>query len=246
MGRIDPQTLLNAGAHFGHKTSRRHPRMQPYIYGKRGDIHIIDLIQTSDLLEDALRAVEAVAAEGKKVLFVGTKRQASDVVKAAADACSMPYVNQRWLGGMLTNFQTISARVQRMLQLENQLESGELAAKYSKLEIQRFQEEAEALARIFGGIRTMETVPGLVFIADVHGEDTAVKEASKLSLPIVGIVDTNADPTPITYPVPANDDAIQCLQLVAQAVTEAVQAGSAKAKASVAASEKEPEENKEA
>ncbi len=241
MGRIDPKELLAAGAHFGHKTSRWHPKMQPYIYGKRGDIHIIDLIQTSDLLEDGLRAIERVASEGKKVLFVGTKRQAQDIVREVATSCGMPYVCERWLGGMLTNFQTISTRVKRMLQLEAQLESGELATKYSKLEVQRLEEEVAALNHIFGGIKTMDVLPGLVCVLDVHDEETATREATKLELPIVGIVDTNADPTPITYPIPANDDAIQSLKLIAEAMAAAVKTGSAKAKPT-AVEETTPEE----
>lgn len=242
MGRIDPKTLLEAGAHFGHKTSRWHPKMQPYIYGKRGDIHIIDLIQTSDLLEDGLKAIEKVVGEGKKVLFVGTKRQARDIVRAAAESCAMPYVSERWLGGMLTNFQTISTRVKRMLQLESQLESGELAAKYSKLEVQRLEEEVEALNRVFGGIKTMDDLPGIVCILDAHGEQTAVKEANKIGLPIVGIVDTNVDPTHISYPVPANDDAIQSLQLIAEAFVQAVKTGSAKVKPVAASTDDKPKE----
>lgn len=229
MPGIDPKVLLQAGAHFGHKTSRWHPKMKPYIYGKRGDIYIIDLIKTSDMIDDAVRAVEAVAASGGSILFVGTKRQAREIVREAAAACDMPYVTQRWLGGMLTNFQTISKRVSHLKKLEKDIETGELAAKYSKLEVQRANEEIESLNNVLGGIKTMDKTPSMVFILDVHMEDTATREAIKLDIPVIGIVDTNADPSNIDYPIPANDDAIESLKLIANAIADAVKKGKSKA-----------------
>jgi len=227
---VDIKKLLEAGAHFGHKTSRWHPKMAPFIHSKRGGSHIIDLTKTVDALDEATRFLSETAAAGKQVLFVGTKRQAQDIVKQAAEATGMPYVTNRWLGGMLTNWNTIGGRVKHLKDLESRMASGELANKYSKLEVQRFQEEIDQLNEIYGGIKDMNSRPGAIFVVDVVNDVNAVREATKMRLPIVGIVDTNADPTNITYPIPANDDAIKALQLIVGYAQQAVEAGKAKTK----------------
>lgn len=221
----DIKTLFEAGAHFGHRTSRWHPKMAPYIHSKRGGIHVIDLVKTQSALASALKFIEELAAEGKTILFVGTKRQAQPIVAEAAIECGMPYVNSRWLGGMLTNFETISKRVRRLGDLEKGMDSGELASKYSKLEVQRFAEEIEQLKINFEGVKNMEQLPSAVFVLDVHSESIAVREAKKLGLPVIGIVDTNTDPTTIDWPIPANDDAIKTLKLIAESMAEAIKAG---------------------
>lgn len=225
---VDIKKLLEAGAHFGHKTSRWHPKMAQYIHSKRAGTHIIDLTKTVEELERALNFIEDTAAEGKQVLVVGTKRQAHDIIKNLADNTSMPFVVERWLGGMLTNRNTMGARVKHLKDLEEKMENGALAAKYSKLEVQRFQEEIEEMNHIYGGVKNLAAKPGAVFVTDVTHDVNAVREARKLGVPIVGIVDTNADPTLIDYPIPANDDAIKTIQLIADYVQAAIEAGKAK------------------
>lgn len=225
---VDVKKLLEAGAHFGHKTSRWHPKMAPYIHSKRGGSHIIDLTKTAQHLEKALDFVAETAAEGKQVLFVATKRQAQDIVKQLAEEVKQPFVTERWLGGMLTNWPTISGRVKRLHDLETKMASGELAGKYSKLEVQRFQEEIDAMNTIYGGIKNMAARPGAVFVFDIVSDVNAVKEARKLNLPIVALVDTNADPGLVNYVIPCNDDAIKTIQLVADYLKQAVEAGMAK------------------
>lgn len=225
---VDIKALLAAGAHFGHKTSRWHPKMAQYIHSKRNGSHIIDLTKTVAGLEDALAFISQTASEGKQVLFVATKRQAQDIVKAAAEDVKMPYVTERWLGGMLTNANTIQGRVKHLHDLETKMESGELGNKYNKLEVQRFQEEIEEMNRIYGGIKNMAARPGAVFIVDVINDVNAVREARKLGLPIVASVDTNADPTLVDYPFPCNDDAIKTIQLIVGYLKQAIEAGKAK------------------
>ncbi|HUS26816.1 MAG TPA: 30S ribosomal protein S2 [Nevskiaceae bacterium] len=225
---VDIKKLLEAGAHFGHKTSRWHPKMAPFIHSKRGGSHIIDLTKTVEGLEVALAFLEKTAAEGKQVLFVGTKRQAQDIVKAAAEDANMPFVTERWLGGMLTNWPTISGRIKHLQDLETKMASGELANKYSKLEVQRFQEEIDAMNEIYGGIKNMSARPGAVFIIDIVHDVNAVKEARKLGVPIVALVDTNADPSQVTYPVPCNDDAIKTIQLIVDYVKQVIAQGRTK------------------
>jgi small subunit ribosomal protein S2 len=225
---VDIKKLLEAGAHFGHKTSRWHPKMAPFIHSKRDGSHIIDLTQTVEQLERALKFLEETVADGKQVLFVGTKRQAHDTIKKVAEETGMPYVVERWLGGMLTNKATIGGRVKHLKDLEAKMESGQLAAKYSKLEVQRFQEEIEEMNFIYGGIKNLAARPGAVFVTDIVHEANAVREAQKLKVPVVALVDTNADPTGIDYAVPCNDDAIKTIQLVAEYVQKAVEAGKAK------------------
>lgn len=229
---VDIKQLLEAGAHFGHKTSRWHPKMAQYIHSKRDGTHIIDLTKTVTNLEEALAFVEKTASEGKQILLVGTKRQAQDIVKKLAEDTKMPYVTERWLGGMLTNWNTIGGRVKHLKELEDKMASGELANKYNKLEVQRFQEEIDLMNINYGGIKEMHARPGAVFIVDIVTDDNAVREARKMNLPIVALVDTNADPSLVTYPIPANDDAIKTIQLVADYLKQAIEAGKAKIKTS--------------
>lgn len=225
---VDIKKLLEAGAHFGHKTSRWHPKMAPYIHSKRAGTHIIDLAQTVSSLEDALDFLAQTVGEGKQILFVGTKRQAQDVVRKLADDTKMPYVTNRWLGGMLTNWPTISGRVKHLKDLETKMQTGELSNKYNKLEVQRFQEEIDDMNELYGGIKDMVARPGTVVIFDLVHDANAVSEARKLNVPIVAIADTNADPTLATYPIPCNDDAIKTIQLMADYFKEAVEQGKAK------------------
>lgn len=237
---INMKELLEAGAHFGHKTSRWHPKMAQYIHSKRAGIHIIDLSKTVEGITEAMHFLSDTAASGKQILLVGTKRQARDIVKAAALATKQPYVSERWLGGMLTNWNTIGGRVKHLKDLESRMDSGELANRYSKLEVQRFQEEIDELNRVYGGIKDLNGKPGAIYIVDVLTEVNAVREAKRIGIPIVAIVDSNADPTDITYPIPANDDAIKTLSLITGFVQKAIEEGMAKkAKVAPAADSKE-------
>jgi len=225
MATPDMKELLESGAHFGHKTSRWNPKMEPYIHSKRNGIHIIDLSQTVVGIEKATNFLTDVAASGKQILFVGTKRQAQDIIKEAAISVKQPYVTERWLGGMITNWNTMSGRIKHLKDLETRMESGELANKYNKLEVQRFQEEIDELNRIYGGIKDLNGRPGALFITDVITDINAVKEANRLKIPIVGIVDSNADPTMIKYPIPANDDAIKTISLITEYIKQAIEDG---------------------
>ncbi len=225
---VDIKKLLEAGAHFGHQTSRWHPKMAPYIHSKRGTIHIIDLAKTVTALEKALDEISRIVAEGKPVLFVATKRQSKDIVLKMAADTKQPYVVNRWLGGMLTNWPTISAQIKRLKDLESKMESGELQAKYNKLEVQRFQEEIDEKNHIYGGIKNMNGRPGAVFVFDIVEDANAVREAHKLGVPVIGLVDTNADPSLANYPVPINDDAIKTIELIAEYIEQAVAAGQAR------------------
>lgn len=230
MSKVDIKQLFEAGSHFGHKTSRWHPKMAPYIHGKRAGSHIIDLTKTVESLDIALGFVETVAGKGKQVLFVGTKAQAKPIIEEVAKDAKMPYVNVRWLGGMLTNHKTINERVKHLKKLEERMESGELANRYGKLEVQRYQEEIDSLNNILGGIKNLNGMPGAVFVADAQVDNLAVKEATKLGIPTVAIVDSNVDPSEITYPIPANDDAIKSVKLITEAVGEAAKSGGLKMK----------------
>jgi len=228
---VDIKDLLAAGAHFGHKTSRWHPKMAAYIHSKRAGSHIIDLTKTVEALEKALPFLTKTVASGKQVLFVGTKRQAKEIVQSAAEEVKMPFVTERWLGGMLTNTQTVNLQIKNLKNLETRMASGELANRYSKLEVQRFQEEIDLLNFRYGGIKEMNGQPGAVIVVDVMADDNAVKEATKLGIPVVAIVDTNVDPTVATFPIPANDDAIKSLQLIIDYIKQAVAEGIASRKA---------------
>jgi small subunit ribosomal protein S2 len=226
---VDIKQLLEAGAHFGHKTSRWHPKMAPYIHSKREGSHIIDLTKTVEALEAALIFLSETAAAGKQILLVSTKRQAKDKVKEVAIATGMPYVTERWLGGMLTNTATIGGRIKQLKDNESRMLSGELAAKYSKLEVQRIQEEIDEMNHIYGGIKDLAAKPGAVFVVDVLNDINAVREANKLKIPVVALVDTNTDPTLINYPIPSNDDASKTIVLIMDHIQKAIEEGKNKA-----------------
>jgi small subunit ribosomal protein S2 len=243
---VDIKQLLEAGAHFGHKTSRWHPKMAPYIHSKREGGHIIDLTKTVEALDKALDFLNETAASGKQILLVSTKRQAKDKIKEVATATGMPYVNERWLGGMLTNTATISGRIKHLKDLEVRMVTGELAARYNKLEVQRFQEEIDLMNLQYGGIKEMAAKPGAVFVVDVLNDINAVREAKKLHIPVVALTDTNVDPTLVDFAIPCNDDATKTINLILDYVHQAIVAGQNKAKKSVDKTEKrvESEEKK--
>ena len=234
---VDIKQLLEAGVHFGHKTSRWHPKMAPYIHSKRQDSHIIDLTKTVEGLDAALPFITKVAASGKQVLFVGTKKQAKDIVKAAADKVGQPYVTERWVGGMLTNSSTVNQQIKKLKNLEKRMESGELEKRYNKLEVQRFQEEIDALNVKYGGIKNLNGKPGAIIIIDVISDANAVREAKTLGSPVVAIVDTNANPNDVDYVIPGNDDAIKGLSLILDYFTQAVAEGVKKEKSQARVSE---------
>lgn len=225
---VDIKALLEAGVHFGHKTSRWHPKMAPYIHSKRQDSHIIDLTKTVEQLEKALPVVTKVAASGKQVLFVGTKKQAKDIVKAAAEKAGQPYVTERWIGGMLTNVTTVTAQIKKLKDLEKRMASGDLEKRYNKLEVQRFQEEIDLLNAKYGGIKDLNGRPGLVIVIDTLTDKNAIAEAKNLGVPVVGIVDTNADPSTVDYAIPGNDDAIKGTELLLDYFVAAVAEGKTK------------------
>jgi small subunit ribosomal protein S2 len=213
--------LLEAGLHFGHQTRRWNPRMQRYIWGERDGIHIIDLLQTEQLLHAAREFAAGVAAQGGSVLFVGTKKQARDSVRDWAERAGMPYVNQRWLGGLLTNFQTISKRIDRLHDLTNLQDEGKLDLLPTK-ERMSMEAEHERLTYNLGGVRDMKRIPQAVLIVDLKTEEIALREAERLRIPIIGLVDTNVDPVGVSYPVPGNDDAIRSCELVIGTIGDAV------------------------
>jgi small subunit ribosomal protein S2 len=216
--------LLEAGVHFGHYTRRWNPKMRPYIFTERNGIHIIDLAQTVDCLDKAVGFVRERSAKGGTVLFVGTKKQATDTVRQAAERVGMPYVTDRWLGGMLTNWTTIRQRVNHLLELERRRDRGEFAM-LPKREVLLLEREIEKLNRRLGGIKQLSDLPSLMYIVDTRREEIAVKEAKSLGIPIVAMVDTNCDPDPIDYVIPSNDDAIRALKLITEKVADAVQEG---------------------
>ena len=227
---VDIKKLLESGAHFGHKTSRWHPKMAPYIHSKRAGSHIIDLTKTVDALHNALDFVEKTASEGKQVLLVGTKRQAKDIIRKTAVDTNMPFVVERWVGGMLTNTATMNGRIKHLKDLETKMDSGALEAKYNKLEVQRYQEEIDEMNHLYGGIKHLANRPGAVFIVDVVTEMNAVREARKLGIPVVAVVDSNADPSLVDFPIPANDDAVKAVELIVSYVQSAIEAGKAQVK----------------
>ena len=227
MANVSLKELLESGAHFGHQTRRWNPKMKPYIFGVRGGVHIIDLTKTNGLLIEATSVIRDVTAKGGKVIFVGTKRQAAAIVRDEAEKAGMPFVTERWLGGMLTNFRTIRNQVVRLKKLEAGLEGGEYAGKYNKKEILDFTNEAEALNRVFGGIKHMDGLPAAMFVVDVPKEAIAVSEARRLGIPVIAITDTNANPDLIDYIIPANDDAIKAVRVITHAIAAAAQDGAA-------------------
>ena len=227
---IDLKRLLAAGVHFGHYKRRWHPAVAPYIHSVRNGRCIIDLTLTKQALEEALPAISDIVAGGKSILFVGTKYQAKEIVKEAAESVGMPYVTHRWVGGMLTNYTTIGIQIKKLKDLEKKMASGELASKYNKLEVQNYQHEIDGLNLLYGGIKEMGLLPGMVFVSDMQTNAIAVAEANKLGLPLVALADTNVDPRLATHPIPANDDALQSLQLLVDLVVKAVKAGQARVK----------------
>ena len=218
------KSLLEAGVHFGHQTRRWNPNMKRYIFTHRNGIHIIDLQKTLILLEDACRSIVGIIADGGDVLFVGTKKQAQDAVQSEAARCGMPYVNQRWLGGTLTNFQTIRSRIDYMVKLEERKEKGELQ-KLTKKESLKLEEELARLHKYFGGIRDMRTLPGALFVIDIEREDICIAEVRRLGIPVAAVVDSNTDPELITFPIPSNDDAIRSIRLMSARMADAVLEG---------------------
>ena len=223
--------LLEAGAHFGHQTHRWNPKMERYIFGSRANIHIIDLSQSIPLLHQALVKVREVAASGGRILFVGTKRQASDPVSIAAKRCAQYYVNHRWLGGTLTNWRTISGSIARLRELETVLDAG--GEGRTKKELLQLTREREKLELSLGGIKDMGGIPDLMFVIDTNKEAIAIQEARKLNIPVVAILDTNSDPDGVTYPVPGNDDAARALQLYCDLIADTVLDGLAAGQASM-------------
>ncbi len=218
------KTLLECGVHFGHKTNRWHPKMKPYIYGERNGIHIIDLQKTQKALREAYDLIRDTVAKGGTVLFVGTKRQAQDIIENEAKRVGMPYVNYKWLGGMLTNWRTISQRVRYLEDLER-MEAEGILDRLSKKEAMRLRRRMAQLRQRLSGIRTMTRLPDIVFVVDVCREDTAIKEANRLEIPVVAMVDTNCDPSNVDYIIPANDDAIRSIKLIVGLMADAVAEG---------------------
>ena len=224
MTKVSIKTLLDAGAHFGHQTRRWNPKMKPYIFGSRGDIYIIDLKQTLIGMDKAYSYVSALAAKGGTILFVGTKKQAQEAVADAANRCGMPYVNARWLGGMLTNFVTIRSRVNRMEELEAMDADGRMALLPKKEQV-LLRKELAKLQTNLNGIRNMKRIPDAVFVIDTNREALAIHEAKRLGITVVGTLDTNCDPDDADYGIPANDDAIRAVRLMADFIADAVVAG---------------------
>ncbi|MBQ1449550.1 MAG: 30S ribosomal protein S2 [Eggerthellaceae bacterium] len=224
MTKVSIQTLLDAGAHFGHQTRRWNPKMKPYIFGNRGDIYILDLKQTLLGMDQAYTFVSELAKKGGTVLFVGTKKQAQEAVADAANKCGMPYVNARWLGGMMTNFVTIRTRVQRMEELEAMQADGRMDLLPKKEQILLGKELAKLQVNL-NGIRNLRRTPDAIFVIDTNREEIAIKEAKRLGIPVVGTLDTNCDPDDVEYGIPANDDAIRSVRLLADFIADAVLAG---------------------
>lgn len=223
--KVDMKALLEAGAHFGHKTSRWHPKMAPYIHSKRGDAHIINLEKTVEALEKSLPEITKLVKEGKKVLFVGTKKQLKTAVKEAAESVEMPYVTVRWVGGTLTNVSTVNRQIKKLKDLERRMQNGELEARYSKLEVQRFQEEIDLLNERYGGIKDMTNQPAALIVTDAIQDKNAIKEAKALNIPVYAFADTNVDPTDIDNVIPMNDDAVKAVKLVLDYFVEAIKEG---------------------
>ena len=222
---VDMKALLEAGAHFGHKTSRWHPKMAPYIHSKRQDAHIINLEKTVEALDIALPKITEIAKSGKKVLFVGTKKQVKELVKTTAESVEMPYVTVRWVGGTLTNVETVNRQIRKVKDLERRMSTGELESRYSKLEVQRFQEEIDTLNERYGGIKDMTEQPAAIIVTDAIEDKNAIKEAKALHIPVFAFTDTNVDPTNIDYVIPMNDDSVKATTLVLNYFVEAIKEG---------------------
>ena len=221
MGVISMKQLLEAGVHFGHQTRRWNPKMAEYIFAERNGIYIIDLQKTVKKVEDAYQAIANIVKDGGEVLFVGTKKQAQDSIKEEAERCGMYYVNERWLGGMLTNFETIKTRIKKLAEIDAMIEDGTMDV-LPKKEVAKLMKEKEKLDKNIGGIKEMKKIPDVMFIVDPRKEKIAIAEAKKLNIPVVAIVDTNCDPDEIDYVIPGNDDAIRAVKLIAGAIANAV------------------------
>ena len=221
MGVISMKQLLEAGVHFGHQTRRWNPKMAPYIYTERNGIYIIDLQKTVGMVDDAYKAVFDIAAEGGTILFVGTKKQAQDTIKAEAERCGMYYVNERWLGGMMTNFKTIRSRIERLKKIEKMEADGTFDV-LPKKEVIALRKELEKLQKNLGGIKEMKKLPDAIFIVDPKKERICVQEAHTLGIPLIGIADTNCDPEELDYIIPGNDDAIRAVKLITSTMADAV------------------------
>jgi len=218
--KISLKELLEAGCHFGHQARRWNPKMNEYIYTKRGGVHIFDLGLTAKKLTEAMEFVQNLTAEGKKIVFVGTKRQATAVIKEEAEKCGMPYVATRWLGGIITNWEQIKKSLDKMMDLEEKKSKGEFK-KYTKRENVLIDKQIEKLDRFLGGLRSLKSEPAAVFVVDVKKEIAAVKEARMKGIPVIAIIDTNTDPDLIDYPIPANDDAVSSIKLIVSKIAEA-------------------------
>ncbi len=229
MSTVTMRQMLEAGVHFGHQARYWNPKMGAYIFGQRNKIHIVNLEKTLPLFNDAMNFLGSLAANGGKILFVGTKQAAREAIREEARRCGMPYVDHRWLGGMLTNFKTIKQSIKRLKELEAMFEDGSVEQRFSKKEALELKREMEKLDRSLGGIKNMATIPDVLFVIDVGHEKIAISEAVKLGIPVVGVVDTNNDPDSIDYVIPGNDDAIRAIQLYAQGASAAVLQGRASA-----------------
>lgn len=228
MSKVSMRQMLEAGVHFGHQTRYWNPKMAPFIFGQRNKIHIVNLEKSLPLYNEAMNFVGSLAANGGKILFVGTKRSAGDTVKEEAVRCNMPYVNHRWLGGMLTNFQTIRQSIKRLKELETMFEDGSIE-RFSKKEGLGLRRELDKLELSLGGIKDMPGIPDAMFVIDVGHEKIGLAEAKKLGIPVIGVVDTNNDPSQVNYVIPGNDDSIRAIQLYAQGVSAAILEGRASA-----------------
>lgn len=218
---VSLQDLINTGIHFGHRTKRWNPKMGKYIFGKKNGVHIIDLRQTQDSLRKVYDATVRIAEQGKEILYVGTKKQARDVIKEEATRAGAFYITERWLGGLLTNFNILYTRVQRLREFEQMREDGRWSM-LPKKELSKYERQYTKLSKYFEGIKGMDRLPGLVYIVDIIKDQTAVNEAKKMNIPIIAIVDTNVDPTAINYPIPGNDDSIRAISLVTKIISNAV------------------------
>ena len=243
MADVGIKELLEAGVHFGHQTRRWNPRMRRYIHGEREGIHVIDLLQTEELLKEATEFATDVARKGGVILFVGTKKQAADAVQEWAERCCMPYVNRRWLGGLLTNYHTIRKRIQRLHELRDLKKDGRLELLPTK-ERMSMESELEKLEYNLGGVADMQRLPNAVVITDMKTEEIAVREAERLEIPIIALVDTNCDPGPVDYVIPGNDDAIRSCELVVRTLGESIEGAAAKWREEEARRRAEEEERK--
>lgn len=228
MKNITEKDLFKAGAHFGHKTATWHPKMKPFIHGQKNGVHVFDLSKTKQALEEVSKIVEKTVAEGKQILFVGTKVQAKKIVEKYATLSDMPFVTERWLGGTLTNFKVINGMVKELNRLKKQEKTEEYIKKYNKKERLEFSNEIERLEKIIGGIKNMDKIPGLIFVSSARYEKTPLKEAKLVNISSISICDSNTNPEKVDYPIPANDDSLKTIEMIVKVVAEAVEEGKKK------------------